>query len=150
MRFFGDNMVLLTPKGSERMNDLINMNKDWFHSILEAIEPWSESSVIGHKIVWLDALGYHSPYGIRTASLKLLERWLPWSPLMMLRRCGLILNMPDFKCACLNPVMLDYRKICGLMGRVILFVSQRKPVTKAVMVIAALINLVLELQMQLC
>jgi len=50
VRFLGDNIVLLTPKGSERMNDLINMNKDWFHSILEAVEPWSESSIVGHKI----------------------------------------------------------------------------------------------------
>ena len=53
VRFLGDNLVLLTPKGGERMDDLIKHNKEWFESFLKIIDPWSESLVVDHKIVWV-------------------------------------------------------------------------------------------------
>jgi len=35
----GDNLVLLTPKEGERMEDLIKLNKEWFDNVFEVIEP---------------------------------------------------------------------------------------------------------------
>ncbi|XP_068504217.1 uncharacterized protein [Phaseolus vulgaris] len=60
LRYLGDNSVLLTPK-EERMDDLIQLNKEWFESILESIEPWSESYVPSHKIVWVRCFGIPLP-----------------------------------------------------------------------------------------
>ena len=53
VRFLGDNLVPLTPKQDERMDELINLNKEWFESVFEVIDPWSELFVVGHKIVWV-------------------------------------------------------------------------------------------------
>jgi len=33
------------------MEELIRINKEWFDSFFEIINPWSESFVAGHKIV---------------------------------------------------------------------------------------------------
>jgi len=40
-----DNLVLLTPKEGERMEDIIKLNNEWFVSVFEDKEPWSESCV---------------------------------------------------------------------------------------------------------
>jgi len=53
LRYMGDNLVLLTPREGERMDEIIKLNNEWFVSIFEDIEPWSESYVVGHKIVWV-------------------------------------------------------------------------------------------------
>jgi len=53
----GDNLVLLTPREGERMDEIIKMNNEWFVSIFEDIEPWSESYVAGHKIFWVRCYG---------------------------------------------------------------------------------------------
>ena len=57
VRYMGDNLVLLTPKEGERMDDIIKLNNIWFTSVFEDIKPWSESYVAGHKIVWARYFG---------------------------------------------------------------------------------------------
>jgi len=53
----GDNMVLLTPKEGLWMEDIVKLNKDWFVSVFEDVEPWSESYVASHKLVWVRCYG---------------------------------------------------------------------------------------------
>jgi len=57
LRFMGDNLVLLTPNNSERLEEIIKLNNDWFNSLFVSLEPWSESYVAGHKIVWVRCYG---------------------------------------------------------------------------------------------
>jgi len=38
-RYMRDNLVLLTPTESDRMKDLIDMNKAWFKSVFEVVDP---------------------------------------------------------------------------------------------------------------
>jgi len=40
--FLGDNLVLLTPKEGEQMDELLNLNKEWFKSVFEVINQRSE------------------------------------------------------------------------------------------------------------
>lgn len=53
VRYLGDNLTVLTPREGEQMEDLIMFNKEWFENVFEVIEPWSDSHVAGHKIVWV-------------------------------------------------------------------------------------------------
>ena len=57
LRFLGDNLILLTPKEGERMEDLFELNKEWFLSLFGSIEPWSAKYVVDHKIVWVRCFG---------------------------------------------------------------------------------------------
>jgi len=57
VRYLGDNMTLLTPTEGERMEDVIGLNKLWFESVFEAIEPWTNACVAGHKITWVRCYG---------------------------------------------------------------------------------------------
>lgn len=57
VRYMGDNLVLLTPREGERMKDLIKLNKEWFESVLDVIDPWSKSCVASHKIVRVRCYG---------------------------------------------------------------------------------------------
>ena len=57
VRYMGDNLVLLTPKKGEQMEDIIKLNNKWFTSMFDDIEPWSESYVAGHKLVWVRCYG---------------------------------------------------------------------------------------------
>ena len=57
VRYLGDNMALLTPTEGERMEDVIGLNKLWFESFFEAIEPWTDACVVGHKITWVRCYG---------------------------------------------------------------------------------------------
>lgn len=38
-RFLGDDLVLLTPKEGEVMEDIMNINKEWFDSVFISINP---------------------------------------------------------------------------------------------------------------
>ena len=87
VRFLGDNLVLLTPKGGERMDDLIKHNKEWFESFLEVIDTWSESLVVDHKISWVRCYGL--PFSL-------------WYMLMKPHRLGKFWNMQGYKCECLS------------------------------------------------
>jgi len=51
VRYMGDNLVLLTPREGDNMDELINLNKEWFESVFHYIEPWSAKHVAGHKVV---------------------------------------------------------------------------------------------------
>jgi len=50
--------VLLTPREGERVEDLIKLNKEWFDSVVEVIDPWSQSYVASLKIVWVRCYGF--------------------------------------------------------------------------------------------
>jgi len=49
VKFLGDNLVLLTPKAEERMEDIVKLNNDWFDCFFEDIKPWSKSLVVSYK-----------------------------------------------------------------------------------------------------
>jgi len=55
--FMGDNLVLLTPNEGERLEETIKLNNEWFGSLFESIEPWTESYTAGHKIVCVRCYG---------------------------------------------------------------------------------------------
>jgi len=57
VRYMGDDLVLLTPPEGENMEELINLNKEWFESIFQSIEPWSAKLVADHKVVWVRCYG---------------------------------------------------------------------------------------------
>jgi len=57
VRYMGDNLVLLTPQEGINMEELIKLNKEWFESVFQSIEPWSEEHVAGHKVVWVRCYG---------------------------------------------------------------------------------------------
>jgi len=57
VRYLGDNLTLLTPREGERLEDIIALNKQWFESVFESIEPWSDALVAGHKITWVRCYG---------------------------------------------------------------------------------------------
>jgi len=39
VRYMGDNLALLTPREGERIEDLIMLNKEWFDSVFDVIDP---------------------------------------------------------------------------------------------------------------
>ena len=53
VRYMGDNLVLLTLKEGEWVEDIIKLNNNWFVSVFKDIEPRSESFVAGHKLAWV-------------------------------------------------------------------------------------------------
>jgi len=61
LRFMGDNLVLLTPMYGERLEETIQLNNEWFGSLFISVEPWSETYVAGHKVVWVRCYGLPIP-----------------------------------------------------------------------------------------
>jgi len=57
VRYLGDNLTLLTPREGESMEDLLKLNKEWFESVFEIVDPWLEDYIAGHKIVWVRCYG---------------------------------------------------------------------------------------------
>ena len=57
VRSLGDNLALLTAREGENMEELIKVNREWFDSLFESIEPWTVSRVTGHKEVWVRCYG---------------------------------------------------------------------------------------------
>jgi len=53
VRYLGDKLAMLTPRVGESLEDLIKLNKAWFDSVFDSIDPWSENYVADHKIVWV-------------------------------------------------------------------------------------------------
>jgi len=43
------------------MDEIINLNKEWFESFFEALNPWSESFDADHKIAWVRCYGLPIP-----------------------------------------------------------------------------------------
>jgi len=54
-RNMGNNLVLLTPKNEEQMEDIIKLNNEWFQSVFEEVESWSEACVA--ILVWARCYG---------------------------------------------------------------------------------------------
>ena len=58
IRPLGDNLVLLTPRAGERMEDVIMLNKEWMDSFFDSVTPWSAAaSNPSHKTVWVRCYG---------------------------------------------------------------------------------------------
>jgi len=57
LRSLGDNLVLMMPREGESMQALIKLNKEWFESVFESIEPWSDKCIASHKVVWVRCYG---------------------------------------------------------------------------------------------
>jgi len=49
--YLGDNLVMLTPRVGESLEVLIKLNKAWFDSVFDRIDPWTENFVASHKFV---------------------------------------------------------------------------------------------------
>ena len=61
VRALGDNLVLLTPREGEKMENFIKVNNEWVDCIFESIKPWSVSSGPSHKSVWVRCYGLSLP-----------------------------------------------------------------------------------------
>jgi len=53
VRYLEDNLVLMTPKAIERIEDIVKLNNEWFQRFFEDIKLWSASCVEGYKVVWV-------------------------------------------------------------------------------------------------
>lgn len=56
--FMGDNLVLLTPKNGEQMEDIIKLNNEWFNSVFEDVQPGLKIMWLAIKLYGLDAMVY--------------------------------------------------------------------------------------------
>ena len=70
VRYLGDNLVLMTPKAEERIEDIVKLNNEWFECIFEDIKPWTASCVAGYKIVWVRCYGLPLPLWSKECLLK--------------------------------------------------------------------------------
>ena len=52
VRYMGDNFALLTLREGSNLEELIDLNKAWFESVFQKIEPWSEEYAVNYKVVW--------------------------------------------------------------------------------------------------
>ncbi|XP_068466662.1 uncharacterized protein [Phaseolus vulgaris] len=57
VRAMGDNLALLTSRGGEKMEEIINLNKEWFNSVFVKMQPWSPSFTVSHRVVWVRCIG---------------------------------------------------------------------------------------------
>jgi len=57
VRSLGDNLALLTPREGENMEELVQLNKEWFDSVFLSIVPWSAAQVVNHRVVWVRCFG---------------------------------------------------------------------------------------------
>jgi len=57
VRSLGDNLALLTPREGEDMEELVQLNREWFDSVFLSIVPWSAAHVVNHKVVWVRCFG---------------------------------------------------------------------------------------------
>ncbi|XP_068503600.1 uncharacterized protein [Phaseolus vulgaris] len=60
-RFMGDNLVLLTPREGEAMENIMKLNKRWFKSMFSSVSPWSFRNRASHRIVWVRCYGLPLP-----------------------------------------------------------------------------------------
>jgi len=57
VRAMGDNLALLTSRGGEKMEEIINLNREWFDSVFINMQSWSASFTVSHRVVWVRCLG---------------------------------------------------------------------------------------------
>ncbi|KAK8470298.1 hypothetical protein PHAVU_004G105300, partial [Phaseolus vulgaris] len=60
-RLLGDNLVMLTPREGEAMEDLMKLNKWWFDSFFSSISPWTSNCGASHRSVWVRCYGLPLP-----------------------------------------------------------------------------------------
>jgi len=117
VKYMEDNLVLLTPKEGEQMEDLIKLNKEWFESVFEVIDPCQNPMYQARKLYGLDAMVYPFHCGIRIAYQKWLEKWSLWYLLMKLRDHGIVSSMQESKCTCLTLAKHSCRRVYGSMSK---------------------------------
>ena len=57
LRYMGDNLVLLTPRENINMEELFNLNREWFESVFLNLEPWTAEHVADCKVIWVRCYG---------------------------------------------------------------------------------------------
>lgn len=57
VRSMGDNYALLTPREGDTMEELIQLNREWFDNIFVRMEPWSAAFATNHRVVWVRCFG---------------------------------------------------------------------------------------------
>ena len=78
LKAMGDNLIMLTPREGESMEEIIKLNGEWFDNVFASIMPWTVSSGSSHKLVWVRCYGLPLPYwnrdcfGIVTPSASLI------------------------------------------------------------------------------
>jgi len=102
VRYLGDNLVPMTPKAEERMEDIVKLNNDWFECIFEDIKPWSASCVAGYKLVWVKCYGLSLPLWSKECFLKVVGEVATLVMLMKPHWHGNAWSMLGFGCACYN------------------------------------------------
>ena len=67
LRAMGDNLIMLTPRERESMEEIIKQNGEWFDNVFASIMPWTVSSRSSHRIVSIRCYGLPLHIGIGTA-----------------------------------------------------------------------------------
>ncbi|KAK7342420.1 hypothetical protein VNO80_25371 [Phaseolus coccineus] len=57
LRYLGDNVMLLTPEGETKVEDMIKENKEWLEDFFDDIRPWDNSITVGKQRVWVKGWG---------------------------------------------------------------------------------------------
>jgi len=57
VRYMKDNLILLTPREGERIDNIIKLKKDWFDSVFRDFKPWSDSLAASHRLIWVRCYG---------------------------------------------------------------------------------------------
>ena len=73
IRFLGDNLVLLSSKSGEKIEDIVKSNVEWFNCFFEELKPWSESLVVSYKRVWIRCYGLPIHLWSKECFLKVIE-----------------------------------------------------------------------------
>jgi len=82
VRVLGDNLVMLTPREGEKMENIIKVNSEWVDSVFESIKPWSISSGPSHKSVWVRCYGLPLPFWNKDCFTKLIGALAPSAMLL--------------------------------------------------------------------
>jgi len=77
VRALGDNLVLLTPREGEKMENFIKVNSEWVDCVFESIKPWSLSSGPSHKSIWVRCYGLSLPLWNEECFTKLIGALAP-------------------------------------------------------------------------
>jgi len=57
VRYMGGNLMFLTPRDGEWMDEIIKENREWFDSVMEVIEPWMDGYVAIKRVVLFRCYG---------------------------------------------------------------------------------------------
>ena len=96
IRYMGDNLVLLTSREGVNMEELVNLNKEWFKSVFLNIEPWTAEHVASHKVVWVRCYGLPLTFWNKDCFAKVVGE------------VATLVSLDDSKFACLKIVTLKW------------------------------------------